>query len=175
MEGTHRKLGAWLSDRLGSNNTNRLADVYIGTASKISSVAFATDTYFAFACQSRTDFNHIDAGGFYLGSLCLINQLSTFQQNFSREWIDDINSGCATENTLRKRFNHVTALNYGANIQTFLGPTVLNDHNAVLSHVNQTSGQITRICSLKRCISKALASTVRRVEVLKDGQALFEV
>jgi hypothetical protein len=51
----------------------------------------------------------------------------------------------------------------------------LLDDDAILRHVDQTAGQVTRVRRLQRGVGQALAGAVGRVEVFKNGQAFLEV
>ncbi len=48
-------------------------------------------------------------------------------------------------------------------------------HDELLRHVDQTTGEVTRVGGAERGVGEALASTVRRDEVLEHGQAFTEV
>src|SRR5947208_12380620 len=55
VEGPHRQLCAWLSDRLGGNDADRLADVDRCAAREIAPVAFGADSLLRRANQRRAD------------------------------------------------------------------------------------------------------------------------
>ena len=55
-----------------------------------------------------------------------------------------------------------------------LGLAIVLAHDDVLRHVDQTTGQVTRVRGTKRGVGQTLTSTVRVDEVLQHGQALPE-
>ena len=55
------------------------------------------------------------------------------------------------------------------------GTTVNQADDDILRHVNQLTGQVTRVSGLERGIGQALTRTVRRGEVLEHFQAFAEV
>src|SRR5690606_29108871 len=55
VERAHRELRARLTDRLGGDDADRLADVDGGAACEIAAVALAADTDSALAGEDRTD------------------------------------------------------------------------------------------------------------------------
>ncbi len=60
-------------------------------------------------------------------------------------------------------------------IQAIVGAAIVLDDDAVLRNIDQTTGQVTRVCRLQRRIGQTLTGAVGRVEVLKNGQAFLEV
>ena len=48
-------------------------------------------------------------------------------------------------------------------------------NNQILRHVDESTGQVTRVGGLERCISQPFSSTVRRNEVLHHRQTFTEV
>ena len=59
--------------------------------------------------------------------------------------------------------------------QTAIGTTVFFTDDDILWNVNETTCEVTRVCSTKRGVSKTLTRTVRRDEVFKNGQTFTEV
>ena len=68
VEGTHRQLSARLTDGLGGNNTDRLADFDNLIAGKVASIAFDADTVFRLAGEYRAEFNGLYTRFFNLRS-----------------------------------------------------------------------------------------------------------
>ncbi len=63
----------------------------------------------------------------------------------------------------------------GSHEQAVLGSAVGFEDHHILRHVDQTSGQITRVGGLERGIGQTLARAVGRDEVLDNVQTLAEV
>jgi hypothetical protein len=63
VEGPHGQLGAGLTNGLGGNNTDGLADVDHVTAAEIAAIALGADTALGLTGQHRTDHDLINAGG----------------------------------------------------------------------------------------------------------------
>ena len=66
----------------------------------------------------------------------------------------------ATDNAITQRFNFLAALNDGASRNTAKSTAVVFTDNDVLSHVDETTSQVTRIGRLQRRVSETLTSTV---------------
>jgi hypothetical protein len=89
--------------------------------------------------------------------------------------LDQVLGQRAAQDALAQRGDGRTALHDRAHFQRPFGAAIVDDHHAVLRHVDQTAGQVARVRRLQRGVGQTLAGAVRRVEVFKNGQAFLEV
>src|SRR5260370_25211318 len=75
MERAHRELRARLSNRLGSNDSDRLAQVYQVAAAEVASVTLDADPLARLAGQHRANLDSLDAGVFDPLDLVLVDHL----------------------------------------------------------------------------------------------------
>src|SRR5690606_37598421 len=76
---------------------------------------------------------------------------------------------------LTQRLDHVAAFDVRSHDQALFGAAVDLGHHQVLSHVNQTTGQITGVRGLQCGIRQTFTSTVGGDEVLQNRQTFAEV
>ncbi len=93
----------------------------------------------------------------------------------TRQRIDHIGQRYAASDALLQGFNNFFVLAQSLDFQTAKRSAVVLVHDDVLSHVVETTGQVTRVSRLQGRIRKTLTGTVRRNEVLQDGQTLLKV
>ena len=79
------------------------------------------------------------------------------------------------EDSLADRNDNITAVNNWTNNNAAFRAAVGFGNNHVLSHVNQTAGQITGVCGLQRRIGQTFTGTVGRIEVFQHRQTFFKV
>ena len=116
------------------------------------------------------DWRILDGIGDALGNL-----LASSDDQIACEWVDDIVNSDTTQDALLQRSdNLIVVLELGA-YQTAQGTTILLADDDVVSDIDQTTGQVTCICSLQRGIGKTLTGTVRRDEVFEGRHTFFEV
>ena len=80
-----------------------------------------------------------------------------------------------TQNAILQGNHHFTALNNGLTQDALSGAAVIFSNDQVLTDVDQTTGQVTRVRCLERCIGQALACAVGRNKVFVDVQSFAEV
>ena len=175
MECPHRQLGARFADRLGSDNADRLADIDRRAAGEIAAVATGADAVARLAGQCRAHLHHVDAGILDRVGLLFADKLPVRDQNGLVGRMEDIALRCPAEQAFRQRDDDISAFDDRAEIDAPVGAAILFVDDAVLSHVDQTPGQITGICRLQCRIRQALASTVCRVEIFEDRKPFLEV
>ena len=81
----------------------------------------------------------------------------------------------AAEHAIAQRLDHVAAFDDRRHGRGRCGAAIGLGDDHVLRDVDQTTRQVTRVRGLQRGIGQALASAVRRVEVLQHVQAFAEV
>ncbi len=175
VEGTHGELGARLADRLRGDDAHRLADVDLRAAGQIAAVALAADADLGLAGQHRADTQLLDAGLVDLLDADFVDQLARLDDQVAVQRIDDVVERRAAENALAERLDDVAAVDDRAHREATSGSAILLDDDAVLRHVDQAAGQVTRVRRLERGVGQALAGAVGRVEVLEHRQAFLEV
>ncbi len=79
------------------------------------------------------------------------------------------------KDTLPQRLNDVTTLNQRRHPQAISGTTIIFSNHQILSNIDKTSCQVTRVCSFKCGISQTFTSTVSRDEVLQYVKTFTEV
>ena len=91
-------------------------------------------------------------------------------------------SGCLTSSAvvrpsdaLGQRGHDLAAIDFRLDGDTLLGAAVFRRDDAVIGHVDQAAGQVTRIRRLQRGVGQTLAGAVGGVEVLQHGEAFLEV
>ena len=175
MEGAHGELRTRLADRLGGDDADRFADIDRRAARQIAPVAAGADARRGQAGQYRADHHFLDARLLHLLDLILADQIARLDNDFAVQRIDDVVQGRAAENALAQRLDDVAAFDDGAHGQTFGRAAIDMGDDAVLRHVDQTTGQVARVRRLERRVGQALARAMGRVEVLEHGEAFLEV
>src|SRR5690606_34803339 len=94
---------------------------------------------------------------------------------FIRDRIVYVVNRYASEDTLRQRFNDVFVVFQCSDLQTTQRTAVVFGDHEVLSHVYETTRQVTCVSRLQRRVGKTLPSTVRGDKVLEDVQTFAEV
>ncbi len=175
MEGTHGQLGSRLTDRLGSDDTDRLAEVDDVPTGQVATIAGSTDTATTLACQHRADMNLLDTGVFDFLHQGFVDFDVGLNEDLVGHRVHNIVERGTAENTIAQRLNDFTALNKGADLDTVQRTAVIFHDDGVLGNVDQTTGQVTGVGRLERRIGETLTGTVGRDEVLENRQALTEV
>src|SRR6185312_16304141 len=175
VEGPHRQLRAGLADRLGGDDSDRLADIDRRSAREVASVAFGADALLRCAYQGRTDLHALDSDLLDLRDHRFVEELALGDDRVAALGIDDVLRRGATEHAIGERGDDRTALDDRTHLERSVGAAILFDDYRVLRHVDEAPRQITRVRRLERRVREALAGAVGRVEILEDGQALLEV
>ena len=160
MERTHRQLRARLTNRLRSDNADRLACVNQRAAAEISAIALGAQTVAGITGERRTNLDHVNTNFVKFVAKTLIEQCAGSDHNFMRIRIDHINGSNTTENTITQRLNDFTAFHKRTHLNAASRTAVVLDHHKILRHVNETTGEVARVCCLQRRISQTLTSTV---------------
>src|SRR5690606_21512793 len=130
---------------------------------------------FRLADQRAADLGRLNFG--FLDRLHhrFVEQRARLHDDFTGLGVDEVFGRGAAKDTLTKRSNDRAALYDRAHFQRPFGATVVHDHDAILRHVDQTAGQVTRVRRLERGVGQTLTGAVGGVEVFKDGQTFLEV
>ena len=81
----------------------------------------------------------------------------------------------AAQDALGERRDHLPAVDFGLYGHAVLGAAILGRDDAVVRHVDQTAGEITRVRRLECGVGETLTRTVSRDEVLEHREAFAEV
>ena len=160
VERTHRQLRTRLTNRLSCDNADRLACVNQRAAAEITTIALGAQTVAGITGQRRTNLDHVNTNFVKFVAKPLIQQGAGSDHNFMRIRIDDVNSSDTTENTITQRLNDFTAFHKRTHLNAASRTAVVLDHHKILRHVNETTGEVARVCRLQRRISQTLTSTV---------------
>ena len=175
VEGTHGELCTRLPDRLCRDDTDGFALVDGGTACQVATVAGCADAGLDFAGQRRADAHRLNAGFLDQHHLCLINHRARLDDVLAGGRVVDVVESRTAQDTLADGGHDLTGIDDGRHGEAFFGTAIDRVDDAILRHVNETAGQVTRVRSLQRGIGQTLTGTVGRVEVLVHGQAFLEV
>ena len=175
MEGAHGELGARLADRLGGDHAHRLADIDRGAARQVAAIALAADAFRQFAGQHRTDAHLLDMRRFDLLGQVFGHFLVALDDDLAGVGMLDVFGRGAAQDALGQRGHHLAAIDFGLDRDTLLGAAIFRRDDAVIGHVDQAAGQVTRIRRLERGVGQTLAGAVGGVEVLQHGEAFLEV
>ena len=180
VEGTQRQLGTRLTDGLGGDDTNGLANVDQLVGGQRPAIALGAHTALGLAGQHGTALDFLYAMGHEIVEHVHGQGIVTLvQHGLAVSRVNDIGSEqTGVRTTIGGLNEHQVAIGVTvghANRQTGLGATVLFAHDDVLGDVDQTTGQITRLCGTQCGISQTLTCTVLGDEVLQHGQAVTVV
>src|SRR5579862_4297332 len=175
MERAHGELRARLADRLGGDDADRLADIDRRSAREIAPVALAADALGKIAGQDRAHAHLLHLRLLDLLREILADLLVALDEHLARLRMLDVLRRGAAEDALAERRDDLAAIDLGLDGDTLLGAAILRRDDAVVRHVDQTAGQVTRIRRLERGVGQTLAGAVGRVEVLEHGEAFLEV
>ena len=143
-------------------------------AGKIAAVALAADAVDQLAGQRRADLHFADAGLVNRLDVRLLHQRAALDDHLAGSILHVV-AGGAAEDAGAERGHHGAGIDDGAHLDAELGAAVILRDDAVLRDVDQTPGQVARVCGLQRGVREALAGAVGRVEVFENRQALLEV
>nr|AHE14899.1 hypothetical protein asmbl_7 [uncultured bacterium] len=177
VEGAHRQLGAGLTDRLGGDDADRLADVHQLAGRERPAVAGGAGAQQRLAGEHAA---HLDLG-------------DTGVDQLADEDVTQVRAGLRDQRAVRG--DHVggqrTGVHAGLDVRVTgddaivhgadrhdhaaLGAAVLLADDDVLRDVDQPAGEVPGVRGPQRGVREALAGTVRGDEVLQHGQTLPEV
>ncbi len=173
MEGAQRELCAWLTDGLGSHDTNGRTEVYHGAASQVEAVALGTNTVLQFAGQRRADFDFCHAGSCDLAGELLVDNIVVFADDFTRSRVDNgFGEQAAIETVAHGLAGNIVL---AADVYAVMRSAVVFVDDNVLRNVHEAAREITGIRRTQSCICQTFAGAVSRDEVLLRRQALAEV
>ena len=175
VERAHGELGARLADRLRRDDADRLAEIDRRAAGEIAPVALAADPVLGLAGEHRADADSLDLGLLDLLDVTLLDQLARRDHHLAGRRRDDVFGRGTSEDALAERSDDLAGVDDRLHLQAGIGTAIRLDDDAVLRHVDKTSGQIARVRRLQRRVGEALARAVGGVEVLHHGQAFLEV
>ena len=179
VEGTHRQLRAGLTDRLGGDDADRLADVDELAGGQRTAVALRAGAGPGVTGEDRADLDLLDARVDELVDLDVAEVLTGGGEHLAGlrvEHLDRRRAGVGRRLGVL-RLDHATVRETLTDPlgQTALGAAVVLTDDDVLRDVHQTTGQVTRVGGTQRGVGQTLTSTVTGDEVLEHRQALAEV
>ena len=179
VEGAHRQLRAGLTDRLGGDDADGLADVDQLAGGERAAVALGAGADLGVTGQHRADLHLLDAGSDELVDLDVTEVPAGRDEHLPRRRVGDLDRRRAG---VRRGLgvlvlDHATVVELDADPlgQTALGAAVVLADDHVLRDVHQTTGEVARVGGPQSGVRQTLAGTVGGDEVLQDGQALTEV
>src|SRR6478609_6974527 len=178
VEGTHRQLGAGLTDGLRGDDADRLTDVDELAGGERTAVAERAGADLGVAGEHRADLHRVDAGREQRTDddvtevdagrgqhLTVLDDVLGERARVDRG-LDVVVHRAVAGALVRRRDRHR---------QATVGAAVVLTDDDVLRHVDQTTGQVPRVGGAQRGVGQALAGTVRGDEELQHGQTLAEV
>ena len=176
VEGPHGQLGTRLTNRLGSDNTNRFTDVDLMATGQVTAVTGGADTPASGTGDRRAHQHFIHTHGFQLVDPYFVQQGANFGQHFIlTERVHHITGHNTTQYALTQCLNHVTAFDQRRHQQAFFSTAILSGNHQILCHVDQSTSQVTGVRCLQGGIGQTLTGTVSRDEVLEYVQTFTEV
>jgi len=151
VERTHGELRARLTDRLRGDNADSLADVDRGAAGKVTTIALGADALFGLTHQRRADPRSLRAGFLDQLDRGFVQQIAVGGNDVAIAILQVFSQGAA-QDTLAERGDRRATLHDRAHFQRAFGAAILDHDDAVLRHVDETAGQVTRVCRLERGI-----------------------
>ena len=180
VEGTQGQLRTRLADGLCCDDADCLANINQVVGCQGPTVALGAHATLGFAGQhganldggnavldEHSDDVHIHCGvalGQNGGLIAWINDILSEHTRVSRGICELVDAQGAVVVALGDRDD-----------DTLLGAAILFAHDHILGNVDQTTGEVTRLCRTKCGISQALTSAVLGDEVLQGGQAIVVV
>ena len=175
VEGTHGELGARLADGLGGDDAHGLADVDQVSPGQVAAVAHGAHAVLGLAGQGRADHQRAEALVFDDLGVVLVNERVGRDDDLVGDRIVDVEHAGPAQGAFVDALLDVAGLDVVGDLQAVDGAAVDLGDDDVLDDIDQTAGQVTGVCGLKRRIGQTLTSAVSGVEVLGDREALAEV
>ena len=180
VEGTHRQLRAGLTDRLGGDDADGLADVDQLAGGQRAAVALGAGAGAGLTGEDRADLDLLDAGLDELGDLDVAEVLAGRDEHLVGLRVQHVDRSRVRAYAAVSAFSALTTTPSGEPLadplgQTALGAAVVLADDDVLRDVHQTTGQVTRVGGTQRGVGQTLTGTVAGDEVLQHRQALAEV
>src|SRR5215213_2920329 len=177
VEGAHRQLGAGLTDRLGGDDADRLADVHELAGRERPAVAGGAGAEQRLAGEDAADLHLRDVGVDQRGDED-VAQVGVRLGDDRPVLGDHVGSqGAGVHAGLHVRVPRDLAVDDGADRHddATVGAAVLLADDDVLRDVDQPAGEVAGVRGTERRVGQALTGTVRGDEVLQHGQTLPEV
>ena len=99
MERPHGQLRAGLTDRLGGNNADSLAELSYLTRSKVKSVTLLTTSAVCLTGEGRANLEALEAKIFDLVGFVFANELADLEDNIARYRVRDLFTGNSAVDT----------------------------------------------------------------------------
>ena len=186
MESTHGQLCTWLTDRLCSDDTDGLTNLYRLTGSHVCAIALRTHTNLTLTAQDGTDLNLLNSTSGNVVYTLFHDTCSTLRSDhvvcFYKDFALFILNGLAGEttcDTILKALDLLLAIHETFYIHTGNLCSVLTavhlTYDQILRYVNKTSCQVTGIGCTKSGIGKSFTSSMSGHEIFQYVQTLTEV
>ena len=160
---------------MGGDDADRFALVDQGATGQVAAIAHGANALFRIAGQRRADARGHDASLMDQVGTALVDQLATGHNDFTGGRNHDVICSHTAQNTFSQALHHFAVIHSHIRGDTAFGAAIMAAHDAILRHVNQTTGQIARVGRFQRRIRKALTRPVGGVKVFQNRQTLFEV
>ena len=175
VERTQRQLRARFSNRLRGDDTHGLSDLNRTVGRKVLAVALGTHALTRLARQHGAHLHLLDAAFLNEFRDLRRNQLAFLGKHVSAFGVKHVLGQGPTFDALANALHHLVVLAKWGDGESAKGVAIFLGDDDILSHVDQTTRQVTSICRLQGRVCKTLSGTVRGDEVLQDGQAFLEV
>ena len=93
----------------------------------------------------------------------------------ARKRIFDVIQGRAAENAISQRLNDLAAFHERSHFDSIHGTAIVFGNDGVLRHIYEPTSQVTGVRRLERRVGETLTRSVRRDEVLQNGEAFPEI
>src|SRR5690606_1554634 len=178
VERTHGQLRTRLTDRLGGDDTDGLADVHQLAGGHRAAVAHRAHAHGRLAGQHAAHLDLGDAQAEQLLDLRVTQVVTAVDHHVAvrvRGVLGQVAGVHRRGHVLGRDDLAVGGLVPDGHLDAAVGATVRLAHDDVLRDVHQTPGQVTRVGGTQRRVGQTLPSTVGGDEVLRHRQALTEV
>src|SRR6266568_8092748 len=176
VEGTHRQLGTRLTDRLGGDDADRLADVHGLAGRQRTAVAGRADAQLRLAGEHAAHPDGLHAGRDQLGHRDRVEVLAALRDELTVRTLDVVGQRPGVRPGLGVLVHDelVGELLADRHRDGPVGTAVLLADDHVLRHVHQPPGEVPGVGGTQRGVGQTLAGAVRGDEVLQHGQPLAE-
>ncbi len=175
VERSHRELRPRLTDGLRGDDADRFAHVDKRAATEVASVALRAKAVARFACQGRANLHLVDPQGLDPLDTAFVQKRSRGNDRLLRLWMQRVGSRDAPQDPFTECLDDLSAFHQGFHDHAVRRAAIVLDHHEILSHVDESAGQVARVGGLERRVRKPLSRTVRGDEVLEHIQSLAEV
>ena len=175
VEGSHRQLGARLTDRLGGDDPHRLAHAHRLAVGQVGAIAFGADADLALTVEGGADLHLGDSSVLDPLGVRLGHHLVAVHQHLAGSGVQHIVGYIAAQQALGKILDDTAAVHDVTDHNTLMGAAVVLPNDDILGDVHQTAGQVPRVGGPQGGIRQALPGASRGVEVFQNVQALTVV